>query len=69
MNHELRNADRKTRVNSSHKIELVNDLRVYDNIVLSGGRTLFKGLGEQLYHELDKLAKESVNISANIWRV
>lgn len=40
------------------------DLRkvLYQNIVLSGGSTLFKGFGERLLHEVKKIAPRDVKI-------
>lgn len=40
------------------------DLRkvLYQNIVLSGGSTLFKGFGERLLHEIKKIAPRDVKI-------
>lgn len=40
------------------------DLRkiLYQNIVLSGGSTLFKGFGDRLLNELKKMAPKEVKI-------
>jgi centractin len=43
------------------------DLRktLYQNIVLSGGSTLFKGFGDRLFNELKKSSPKDVKIKIN----
>lgn len=46
------------------------DLRkmLYQNIVLSGGSTLFKGFGDRLLQELKKNVAKDMKIRVSIWR-
>ena len=43
------------------------DLRkiLYQNIVLSGGSTLFKGFGDRLLNELKKISAKDIKIKIN----
>lgn len=46
------------------------DLRkmLYQNIVLSGGSTLFKGFGDRLLSELKKCVSKDMKIRVCVWR-
>lgn len=46
-----------------HKSDMDLRKQLYQNIVISGGSTLFKGFGDRLLSEVKKLAPKDIKIS------